>query len=132
MQMMEQVNQVLSFSQDIDYSLINTTKILEQWEKNKARFIQGFGGKPIFEFGKVSVGLSEEEKKERFVTFRRYVCSEYRNEELADFLKANEKSFFSNKVEETYRTSTKIIPKGSKIVKAFKYFINDPKELADL
>ena len=132
MQMMEQVNQVLSFSQDIDYSLINTTKILEQWEKNKARFIRGFGGKPIFEFGKVSVGLSEEEKKERFVTFRRYVCSEYRNEELADFLKANENSFFSNKVEETYRTSTKIIPKGSKIVKAFKYFINDPILLDEL
>lgn len=132
MEMMEQVNQVLSYSQDIDYELINTTNILKTWEENKAALIKAFGGKSIFEYGKVRANLSPEEKKDRFISFRRHIVSEYQNTDLANFLKFNENSFFDNKVKETYRTSTKIIPKGSKIVKSFKYFVKDPKELADL
>ena len=56
----------------------------------------------------------------------------YGNDDLIYFLESVENDFFSNKLSKDYYFNGEKILKGTKIVKAFKYFESNPKILAEL
>lgn len=126
----EQFNQILQYSQNLENIEINTDKLFQDWERSKQYFIQKFNGL-IYEVpGKVSFTLSEKEKQDRVNSFIEKICIEYGNVDLANFIGENRIGFFENKV--MYEDSKKRIPKGMKLVKAFKHFEDDPVLLSEL
>lgn len=122
----EQFNQVISYSQNI--KIINSDHLFNQWKKNKDWFLDHTGGELIYEYPeKVSFSLSTNErivKIEQFVAKIRY---DYLNDALADFIFAMKDCFFNNITTIDYYIpeQDKIIRKGIKIVRAFKYFVKD-------
>lgn len=88
----------------------------------------------IYEFpDPVDFTLSEKDKEERLKTFIERVNYSYFNCSLGDFISANKDGFYNNEVvEEYYLSSDKIIPKGMKLVKAFKYFEHNEDRLKNI
>lgn len=113
-----QFNNVITYSQNIPDP--KTTSLFHRWEASKSKFIHLFGDKLIFEYPEeVTFELSEREKESRINEFIDYVVSHYNSTELADFIAQNKKGFFLNQVQES---PNKKIPRGMKLVKAFKFF----------
>lgn len=113
---------------------INTDEIFEVWAKQKKRFIDIFNGKYIYEVPeKISITLDESAQEERLKLFRSYLDQNGRFDDLAEFLSEQKEGFFNNKTTSiSYTPRGKIIPKGSKLVRAFKHFVKDDKVLNDL
>ena len=128
----EQFDQVIAYSQTgIDNP--QTEQLFETWEKNKKRFYQAFGDQLIWEYPeKVSFELDETAKSEKIANFLSVVYHKHLHE-LYDFIRTQQAGFFKNQVVEEFITENdKIITKGTKLVKAFKYFVKDSKELNEL
>lgn len=126
----ENFGKVIEYSQGIANPKLD--ELFADWEKNKQKFIQAFGG-PIYKFPKkVHFELDESAKEERLNSLKEYVVNQG-HVDLANFIAANYNGFYDNKVIEDYRLSTgEIIPKSMKLLKAFKYFIQkDPLALKD-
>ena len=123
-------DKVIAYSQNIPTP--QTDFILESWYAAKKPIIDRWGGKLIIEAGPVVFDLSQEEKKKRLDEFISTIFDTYDNEILAHFLEEIRDDFFSNKLSKDYHTESFIISKGTKIVKAFKYFEHDEKALTDL
>ena len=94
-----------------------------------------FGGKYIYEIPeKISFEITEQAKTERINGFINMLW-EFGYDELGRFLDCQRKGFYTNQVVEEYiipdakRTT---ITKGTKLVKAFKYFIKNPEVLNEL
>ena len=123
----EQFSRVIQYSQNIaDPKLDN---LFLRWEKAKEKFIQRFGGL-IYEWPEqIEFTLDEKEKKSRAQQFADIVQNSFGNVALADFIDANSASFFDNKIIDTIDYN---IPKGMKLIKAFKYFEKDNKRLRTL
>lgn len=128
----EQFNRVIAYSQGI--SEPQTDKLFELWLEAKRDFIEAFDGKLIYTVPqKVSFELSEKEKMLRVNDFIDSVSMTWGNEPLADFIDENKESFFKNIVEKgTVLNDGTKIPKGMKLVKAFKFFENNKKGLEEL
>lgn len=124
----EQFNKIITYSQGIENP--QTKKLFADWRKNKEHIIQNcLGGKLIYEAGEVVFRLDEQTKRDNVDNL---VCRALSDnlENLASFLLAEKDYFYNNKVEEEYKTKEgKCIPKGMKIIKAFKYFIKENPEL---
>lgn len=127
----EQFNKVISYSQEIENP--NTDKLFTEWLEAKRDFIESFGGKLIIEYPeKVSFELGSKEKSNRISDFIVMVESAYENIPLANFIEENKEGFFSNQVINDYEWHGTTIPKGMKLIKAFKFFETDEKVLNNL
>ena len=133
----KQFKEVIQYSQKIYDPKVDA--LLEQWEKAKNKFYDYFlSGKLIREVGKVSFELGEDSKKERLDNFICWIdqlgCCLDNLCHFLSWLGPNE--FFNNRTESDYvvhsSTDPKTIQKGTKVVKAFKYFVTDTKLLEDL
>lgn len=126
----EQFNFILQKSQNLENIEINTNKLFQDWEKNKQYFIHRFGGL-IYEWPEPIVfTLGEEEKKNRVDAFIEQILFDYGNTDLAEFIRTNRLGFFENKV--IFKNDNKKIPAGMKLVKAFKYFEDNPVLLSEV
>lgn len=114
----EQFKSVISFSQNI--SDPNVDYLFREWEANKAKFIERFGGL-IYEWSEpIEFTLDENQKRMRAMEFATTVSDTFNNPNLAEFIDENLDGFFDNKVIKT--CGEKGIPTGMKLLKAFKYF----------
>ena len=127
----EQFNKVISYSQGIPEP--ETDKLFADWLEGKRDFIEAFGGQLIYEWPeKVSFELGSREKSLRLDDFIGVLENRYENYDLAEFVRANREGFFSNQVVEPYTTSKgDTIPKGMKLLRAFKFFESDANALED-
>lgn len=124
----DDVKYVIEYSQEIENP---RTDLLEKdFYEVKSKFIEMFGGLTYTYPEKVTFKLSEEDKQERYKSFLNYVSENYRDRDLYAFIKhCGEKNFYKNIVEEAYRNK---VPKGMKVIKAFKRFNLTDKELREL
>ena len=123
----EQFKEVIKYSQGISNPQIDY--LFREWESNKAKFIERFGGL-IYEWPEpIEFTLDPVEKKRRVLDFVDCVSRTFDNEELADFLDSNLDTFFENKVS---NSSGKNIPAGMKLIKAFKFFESNKQALRDM
>lgn len=126
----EQFNEVIRLTQGVQDP--QTDELFSIWEKNKAKFIDCFGGL-IYEYPeKVRFELDPEDKEESIDGFVNLAKSYYHNEPLADFVSKQREGFFENKTLLDARGADgKIIKKGTRLVKAFRHFA-EGNELVDL
>lgn len=129
----EKVKNVLSFSQDIPKAELNIDPLMEKWYSAKREIIQKFGNKLIYEAGNVRFTLTPEVQTSKLNDFIARIERVYGNNPLAWFLYRNGLAFFSNVVVENYiLPSGETIPKGMKLLKAFKFFEKDENLLKTL
>ena len=127
----EQFDKVIRFSQGIEEP--KTQKLFETWYEAKKRFIQGMNGKLIYEYPEeISFELDEKSKKQRIDTFVQMLYNNYDYEDLADFVLTQKEGFFNNLTIEDYIYNGKKITKGTKLIKSFKYFVNNKRSLEDI
>lgn len=125
----EQFNRIIKYSQGIPNP--QTDKIFNMWEVNKEHFIKAFDGLIYTHPNKVQFELDEEAKEDRIISLKEYFIDKG-YWELSKFLMKEKKGFYDNKVIEKYETKQgKIIPKNMKLVKAFKFFVEDNPTLLD-
>lgn len=109
-----------------------TDKLFQIWLENKQDIIRAFGDRLIYEFPeKVSFEVTDELKKQRVQNFINYIW-EIGYDSLGRFLDHQKDGFYLNQVIEEYNFLGKIITKGTKLLKAFKYFISDEQLLHQL
>lgn len=110
-----------------EFLTVDSTKTLEQWAKAKEDFYEMFGEKLIYEIGDVKFHLTDETKMDKLSKFISKIHHTYNFPDLADFIKAFREDFFETQVTSSVyiRDFNNSIPKGMKIIKAFKYFIDD-------
>ena len=127
----EQFNKVISYSQGI--SNPKTEELFERFLEAKKDLINFFHGHLIYEWPeKVSFSLDDKTKEHRLEEFLETINYTYNNEDLKDFISVNKEGFFDNTVIDTYFYKDKKIPRGMKLVKAFKYFEENPRSLEDI
>lgn len=126
----QQVASVIHYSQGIANP--DVEPLLRNWKLNKEKFIELFGGL-IYEYPeKVTFHLSPEEKSEKVNHFIDKVRIDH-SETLSYFLDVQKDGFFDNVVVIDVPLNDKTtIKTGSKLIKAFKYFITDKVELRSL
>ena len=128
MNIFDDVKYVIEYSQEIENP--RTDLLEEDFYEAKSKFIEMFGGLTYTYPEKVTFELSEEVKQERYKSFLNYVSENYRDRDLYSFIKhCGEKNFYKNIVEEAYKDK---VPKGMKVIKAFKRFNLTDKELREL
>lgn len=121
MEIEQQVAEVIAYSQGLDIKDLNVKPIIDKWREAKKRFINTFGGE-IYEFpDKVTLTLTDKEKDTLIDDFIDTILCRYENQELADFIEANRKTFFDNRVS-VPSGGAKV---GEKILRSFKYFVSD-------
>lgn len=113
--------------------------ILSQWYDAKCSFIRAFDGKLIYDAGKQTFQLDEMACQTKLHDFIKLIKNSYEEYDLASFVKQYRDCFFTTqKTNSEYNQTVGIkneglvsisIPKGTKIIKAFKYFIKDPTTL---
>ena len=134
-QIQAQFNEVISYSQGFEP---DTDELFARWYEAKRDYIEAFGGNLIWECpNKVTFELSQADKKVRLDDFINKISTTFGNDALANFLEDNREGFFTNEVVESgfihVGTGDVVeIPTGMKLIKAFKYFENDPITLKDL
>ena len=128
----EDFDKVISYSQGI--SNPKTGELFDRWLEAKRDFIEAMDGRLIYTIPhKVSFELSYKEKMNRVNEFIESVSMTWRNNELACFIDENKDGFFSNVVVESFTApGGGKIPKGMKLVKAFKYFEDDRITLEEI
>lgn len=132
----KQVKDVLAFSQDIPDPQID--ELMDQWLASKTPFIEAMDGNLMRDYGEVEFTISSADKTTKFQYFIDLVHSAYKNYGLTNFLeKITSIEFFSNKLNEShkfYSIDDKLInvPAGSKVIKCFKYFEDNPERLENL
>ncbi len=130
----EQFDRVISYSQGIENP--KTEMLFRTWLRKKEWFIEKFGNKLIYEYPQtVSFEISEEEKKSRFESFSAYAWDVLERSEFGGYLDWQREGFFKNRVVSDYwiydeaGNKSKLIQKGTKLIKTFKYFIKDEELL---
>lgn len=112
-----------------------TDKLFELWADAKRDIIEAFGGKYIYEFPeKITFELTEGAKSDRIKNFINYLW-DLGYDELGKFLNYQQDGFYKNSVIEEYKLADvkgTIITKGTKLVKAFKYFVKNEAVLNEL
>jgi hypothetical protein len=123
----KQFSEVIRYTQGIPDPKLDY--LFREWEANKARFIERFGGL-IYEWPEpIEFTLDPIEKKKRALDFVECVSVTFDNNALAEFLDLNLDSFFDNKVS---NNGGKAIPEGMKLIKAFKFFESNKQALRDM
>lgn len=122
----DQVYKVIEYSQG--FKPDNIDGLIETWREKKSFFINSFGGVPICEGPEVSFTLGVDEKATIFSRFMRWIEDNYDYPDLVKFLQLNKSGFFENVVTQSYKG----VPKGMKLLKAFKQFIGEKNALRDI
>lgn len=127
-----QFDKVIAYSQGIEDP--KTDKLFDIWYTQKRHLFMTFGEKFIYEFPeKVSFELGKKAKHDRVVRFIEDVYHRWGYLELSNFIELQEEGFFQNLTVADYTTRDgKLIKKGTKLVKAFKHFINNERSLTDI
>ena len=127
-------NNIITYSQGYTVDELNSTPILRQWFEAKQSIIFSFGDRLIYEHPeKINFEIDEQEQRKRVRRFRERICDVYKNLQLSNFLYIQEEGFFGNIVVNDYAVNDEItIPKGMKLIKAFKFFESDPETLNQL
>lgn len=126
-----QVYRVIQYSQNIPDPKVD--ELLDEWLEAKRDFIEIMGGKLIYEYPEpVSFELGDKAKYLRIDDFICMLEDKWFNSDLASFVEANKDGFFINQVIEDYFYQDLVIPKGMKLLKAFKFFETDPIALHDI
>lgn len=130
----EQFDKVIIYSQ-AGITEPQTDRLFDLWLEGKRDIIEAFGGQYIYEIPeKVCFEIPESAKSERINGFINYLW-EFGYSELGRFLDYQRDGFFKNQVIEEYSVCDEkniIITKGTKLVKAFKYFIKDEVRLHEI
>ena len=128
----QQVEKVLIYSQSLEDVQIDN--IINTWLENKRDFIEALNGKLIYEMpNKICFELDEFEKEKKIEKFLNNLINFWHLPELEHFVKIQKNGFFSNTVISDYKTlSGDLITKGTKLIKAFKFFTKDIKLLNDV
>ena len=127
----EKFKSVISYSQGIDNPKID--KLFDIWLDAKRDFIEAMDGKLIYEYPtKVSLTLEQHEKDNRINYFLDMIEDRWENEDLSFFVNTMRDGFFNNLTTKDYIYKDKKIKKGTKLVKAFKYFEKDKNVLTDI
>ena len=114
----QQFKSVISYSQNIPDPKVDV--LFREWETNKEKFINRFGGL-IYEWSEpIEFTLDDVQKRQRAMEFATTVSDTFNNPVLAEFIDENLDGFFENRVVKTVPNSE--IPQGMKLLKAFKYF----------
>ena len=117
---------VIEYSQQIPDPQVD--KLFDIWLEKKQEIIEAFGDKLIYEVKEpITFNLSPEGQQDRIRNFIN-MCWDMGLDVLADFLENEKSGFFDNKCENDYQE----VKKGTKLVKAFKYFVEDPETLHDI
>ena len=127
------IKEVISYSQGIENPKVD--ELIDNWYQAKKDIIALFGGELVYTFPeKVVFHLDEKEKRIRLSEFIDSIAVHWDNDELADFIATFQDNFFENLTLADYvvPSSGKVITKGSKIIKAFKFFEEDKVVLDDL
>jgi hypothetical protein len=129
----EQVNEVLVYSQCLDKTE-GVDTLINEWFVAKKRFIDRWNGELIVNAGPVEFELSQDEKDKRLSEFIDTVEYQYDNTALSEFIDSTRKDFFDNQLSQEYYDDWRNIrvPKGMKIVKAFKLFETNETLLREL
>lgn len=135
-------NEVISYSQGIDINKIHSDKTFANWALNKVFFYRAFGNQCIHEFGEVEVHMSMQAKENEFQSFIRWLNRTHNYKViscLTTYLldKITPKEFFENKTDKilnikTYDEEEKTLPAGTKVIRAFKFFISDEIKLRQI
>ena len=128
-------DKVIKYSQCLNHTVqVNTDTLLEDWYFAKSGIIAQWGGKLIVESEvPVHFELSVEEKSRRLNEFIDTVSRLYYNHDLVHFLDyIPHQDFFENRLSSDFYYGDEKILKGTKVVKAFRYFENDKKVLTEL
>lgn len=113
----QQFKSVISYSQNIPDPKVDV--LFREWETNKEKFINRFGGL-IYEWSEpIEFTLDDAQKRQRAMEFATTVSDTFNNPVLAEFIDENLDSFFDNKVSKSLGEK---VPVGMKLLKAFKYF----------
>lgn len=117
----EQFIEIIRAARGIDEPQVD--ELFETWQKNKKKFIDRFGGL-IYEWPiPITFNVDPQSKRVKATIF----AAKVENDDLSLFLLDNVGSFYDNVVSDNRRDCH--IPKGMKLIKAFKYFEKDPKQL---
>ena len=131
----KQLESVIRHSQNYRNYEMNVEPLIAKWLENKKYFIEKLDGNLIYEIPQpVSFELDEESKSNRLETFAEIVATHYDNYQLSHFLyNIKPDDFYNNKTSrDYYETKDITIPANFKVVKAFKFFIDDPEILHKL
>lgn len=128
---------VIKTSQHFPKTLsLNTENILQDWLKAKEQFIEKMNGNLFYISEEpVSFELDLHSKEKKYSDFLDLIYSHYQNDKLYTFLtKIPIEDFFNNIMSKEYisRQEDIRIPKGYKVIKAFKFFISSPNVLKDI
>ena len=133
-----QFNKVIEHSQCIENA--KTDELFTRWRVAKSAIRNRlFKDKLIYETKEVSFELEENAKKERLQSFADWVYEIHDGDcdALTEFLdNLSTQEFYNNRLNEEYEDRVRgvKVPKGIKIIKAFKYFVSadSPNLLHDL
>ena len=101
--------------------------MMEIWEKNKAPYIQRFGGAIWRSKEKITLKLTDNIKEKKFESLLNTLSDEdlssmaENDVTFEEFLRENKEGFFENKVVHPYPEIK--VQKGMKLLKCFKYFL---------
>ena len=124
----EQFRAVIAESQGITDPKVDN--LFQEWEKNKVDFIAMFGGKLIWQYPeKLTFSLDKKIREERIDDMINHISAVYRNGQICDFIDDNRNDFFRNQLSHDYSLADKKVPKGTKIIKAFKFFEQNKETL---
>ena len=131
-------NRVIEYSQNLS-GTVNSDDLFENWENNKSRFINAWDGELIKELGEISFHLSSEQREKavsNVIDQIEYLYDsnrpQLRFDLLSTFILDNQDTFFDNVVSKEKSYDGIKIPKGMKILKAFKFFCQDKDLLNDI
>lgn len=129
----EQVKQVIEYSQEFSVDPAALDNLMERWYAAKQRFINAWHGNLIVELDEDMIfTLSKDDQEREICKYLDWLYYHGRNTKLRDFISQNMDGVYENIVKHEYKYSEdKTIPEGMKLVKAFKYFIEDEKFLTE-
>lgn len=125
--MWESVEKVLKDSQGL--AAVNITELKEKWTKNKSKFVEIFGGEILVVDDDVKIKQDADTVIDYFLNLK-YRASRWDNLDLLKFLDAQKSEvLYDNLVKVDFITADgKSIPKGSKFIKALKFFFSEEQK----
>ena len=134
MDIKQSIADVITYAYKIEHP--NIDRLYHQWQIHKKHFIERMNGQLIYESKEpVTFTLTHEEKRNQYMTF--YHLQREAETALSYFLDALEiEDFYNNITSKQYDVVTPsgviTVPKGWKVLKSFKLFVEEEEQLKTL
>lgn len=116
-----QVKNIIKFTEGIKDPKVDIIK--NEWQKNKMPFINMFKNQLIYTYPeKIVLEWDEKEKISALNEFIDMIDYTWHNKELASYLYCMKDDFYKNLSSKSFSDDNVFIPKGTKIIKSFKFF----------